>query len=119
MSGDVVVASKRCNDCGKEKNLAEFYKHSTNADRLHGRCKDCARKRARERAAERRALVGEEVWKERQRDAIARYRATSAERRARDREINRARSAAVSRLIELHRAEYDHLLLLEKRARGL
>lgn len=51
---DVVVAEKRCRDCGETKPRERFGKDRGARDGLQPRCKACARERARERRAKNR-----------------------------------------------------------------
>ncbi len=36
--------TKRCSACGKDKRMASFAKHQSNADGKDGRCKTCVRR---------------------------------------------------------------------------
>ena len=115
---DIELAEKTCLQCGETKGMAEFYRDVRKADGRHTYCKPCARARAKENAARRRAVMGEEAWRELQRSIVAKSRARP-EGRNQSRAYQRARGRALQRLADLHRSEYERLLTIELREEGL
>lgn len=109
-----VLATKQCSKCGETKPLSEFHRDRTNRDGRHSWCAVCMRTLVNERQAVRRAEMGDEAWLAHQRQLLARSRA----RRNNDteRRYGKARSRAVQRLIDAHRAEFDALLAQERYA---
>lgn len=54
------MATKKCHDCGQEKQTADFYAHPQTADRLRPYCRSCASRRAKERYRRRSAGATED-----------------------------------------------------------
>ena len=96
-----------CNACDTDKPAVEFYAYSPT------RCKDCCRDYQTRRRAERRAEMGDAAWLAHQRAIVARHRANGGN--VKTRAYARAQAAALRALVDLHRAEYEHLLLLARR----
>lgn len=107
------VLSKRCPGCEATKPATDFYRSRSTKDGYHSWCKVCSRAATDAAAQRRRAEMGEEAWLADKREKVARSR----ERRgmASEREYRKARKAATNALINNHRAEFDHLLLLARR----
>jgi hypothetical protein len=113
----VVVAEKVCRRCGETKPLSDYYHNKATSDGFTIYCKPCCRWYTETAKAKRRAEMGEEAWLEQQRQVVRQSR----QRRNYDRERlqSRAQTAAVRRLVEAHRAEYEQYLREEKHGRGL
>ena len=112
MSG-IELAEKRCRKCGEMKPLTEFHRNRSNTDGRTGSCAKCETEMVKARAAERRAEMGEEAWLAHQAEIQRRHRQRTGG--ARDRRYNADRYKATQALIERHRSEFDHLLLLARR----
>jgi hypothetical protein len=109
----VELAFKHCPDCDTTKPVAEFHRHPKTRDRLQVRCKPCFNAYERERRATRRAAMGEEAWLEYQRQIIRRHRQKTGN--VQGKAYARDKFRAVQVLIDLHRDEFEHLLLLARR----
>lgn len=113
-----VAAEKACTRCGEVKNLAEFYKRSASADGRMWECKGCSKARVNAYNARKRS-EDPEAWRERNRAAVQRVRATNPASVQRNRMQNKAQRLAEKRLRELHPDAYRHLLEVAKRELGL
>lgn len=106
----LVNSTKRCPGCSETKNLAEFY---SNKGGLSSRCKPCLRQQQRESQAKKREVLGEDEFRRLKREGVRRLR--EREGIEYEKTFGRARNAAIARLIDLHRREYEHLLDVAKR----
>jgi len=101
---------KRCSACIEVKRAEDFY---ISRGRLSSYCKDCQRQAYRRRCQDPTARTQmrsvDRLRKQRERARIAQLDP------GRERRLDRARRAAVRRLIAAHRPEY-HALLSEERA---
>jgi hypothetical protein len=113
-----VLAEKRCSKCDQTKPLSEFHKDPRTRDGLRTWCKDCAIEKVRESQARRRQAMGDEQWLAHQAE-LRRQSRSKPGGRDRDRVSNRAYSAALFQLRDLHRAQFDALLERERYERGL
>ncbi len=103
-----------CRVCGVTKPASEFGVSS----RRHGyRCKLCDAERVKKYLARKRVEMGDEAFREWQRQKVARSRAKSGH--AYSREYNRARWAAILALIEAHPKEFEELFRRAKYEAGL
>jgi len=113
-----VLAEKRCTKCDQAKPLSEFHKDPRTRDGLRTLCKDCAIENTRESQARRRQAMGDEQWRAHQAELRRRSR-SKPEVRARSRLSDAAYDAAMNRLRDLHRDQFDALLAAERYERGL
>lgn len=113
----VVLAEKECRRCDETKPASEFYRDRSTRDRLNVYCKPCCREIARTNRTRRRAEMGDEAFLADLRTKVNRHRERTGN--ASGKRYAAARVAAVSRLIEAHRKEYDALLAAEKYERGM
>ena len=107
------LAEKRCTKCGETKPLSGFHRNRRAADGHHYWCKPCMTAYTNERAAIRRAEMGEEAWLAHQREITRRHRERT--KNAKGKEYQAAKNRAISVLMERHRTEFEHLLLLARR----
>ena len=103
-------ASKTCTKCGQLKALDEFTTQRRAKDGKHSWCRACMNAKAKEWNERRRAEIGDEAWKAERREAVQRHRDRTGDA------YNIAKRAALRRLAEAYRAEYERLLT-EERAR--
>lgn len=108
-----VVLTKWCRDCGETKPASEFHARPGRRDGLNTYCKPCTIARVNASVARRRAAMGDETWRARERERSAATRKGSGADA--HRAYMRARSAATWELVRRHRKEFDHLLLLARR----
>ena len=105
---------KRCSACAEVKRAEDFY---VSRGRLSSYCKDCQRQASR-RAYRRRCQDPRARTQMRSVDRLRKQRERARVAQldpGRERRLDRARRAAVRRLIAAHRPEY-HALLSEERA---
>lgn len=107
------LTTKTCRSCGEDKSLTEFYRGARNADGLRWTCKTCDIAAAKAREARRRVEMGEEAWLERNRRIVAASRRRTGNKSGIA--YMRARTRALQALADLHRKEFEHLLLLARR----
>lgn len=112
MSG-VDLMTKRCSKCGQTRPASKFYRNTKSKDGLHGWCKECVDRGVKERAARRRAEMGEEAWLAHKAEITRRSRARRG--MVAERAYSKAVREATSALVDRHRQEYEHLLLLARR----
>lgn len=105
------LAMKRCPGCDQELPLSAFTPSAQ--QRSGAACRECQNKRARRYTANRIARIGPVAERER----IRRHVQTHRDRTnyAYVRRYDSQRRAAIQALIEAHRGEFDHLMLLSKR----
>jgi RNase P subunit RPR2 len=111
---EVMVSKKKCNKCGKSKDVTEFHKRVAAKDGLHSHCKSCVsmadRNRDPDKVAQHKKLTRE--WRDRNRDRIATYNARryeedpqyfiNASRKSERKNPQRARARkAVSRKVQM------------------
>lgn len=107
---DIEPATKVCTKCGEELSLTEFHKAGV---RLHSWCKQCTNAANRARKEKVRAEIGDEAWREQQRQAVSRHRAKTGN--VKGRAYSTARAMALEELRVRHQREFDYLLLLARR----
>lgn len=114
-ANQIDLLTKRCHDCGTVKPASDFYlqRYKSGNRGLRSICKLCENTRVMTRRAARRAEMGEAAFRAHQNLISQRSRARTGNAWGiqYDRDKRRARQA----LINLHRDEYDHLLLLARR----
>lgn len=88
------MPTKTCLKCGEEKSLEEFYRHPQMTDGHRNKCKDCAKKDARENRSKRRSQYAA-YERQRFRDPKRKAQLLEAQRRRRVRypEKDKARHA--------------------------
>lgn len=110
------VESKTCPGCGVTKPLTEYGTQKGNG-RPRSACRSCERDRANAYLARRRAELGDEAFKAERRDKTRRLRANPD--RDYDTRQRRAYTAALVRLRDAHRGQFDVFYAAERKARGL
>jgi hypothetical protein len=110
---DPVLVTKVCRGCRVEKTGSEFYVRPSFRGGLDTYCKTCRREQVRQRAAQARAEMGDELWRDLNRRIVAKSRATTGN--VNGRAYNKARSDALEALKNRHRTEFEHLFLLARR----
>lgn len=113
----VELAQKVCPKCGERKPLSEFHRRSASPDGHQNYCKPCCITSTRESQSRRRAGMGEDAWLAFQRARVNASRQRTGNQAGRARSA--ARNAAIAKLIEAHRREFESLLRIEKYERGL
>ena len=105
----VIVVSnlKVCTSCHQVLPLSEFYQNSSRGGRPVPACKKCSRAAALKARARRRAQMSEDEWKALNAEAVRRSRGRTGNVAGRTR--TKATYRALTRLRDLHRAEYDAL----------
>lgn len=114
----IQLATKTCTTCGETKNVSEFYRNKQATDGLTSQCKPCHNASVKASRERRRAAMGDEAWAALM-ATRQRARRSDPDKRAKDAQHGQAVNAAMARLRDLHRDEYEHLLRLERHARGL
>lgn len=107
------LATKTCTKCAETKPLTEFHRNQRHADGLSSSCKECNRADSAQRTARRRAAMGEDAWRSHVAAVVAKHRAKTGN--AMGKQYRRDTYAAQQALIDRHRREYEHLLLLARR----
>jgi hypothetical protein len=100
------------------KPLEEFHRSAAAKDGRTAWCRPCGTARVRERDRQRRIELGEEAYLAHNREKMRRYRA-KPDARERQRAYTRSQQAALWRLAELHRDEFEALMTEERIANGL
>lgn len=108
-----IEALKTCRKCKRTLNLSEFHRNKRMRDGLRNECKDCARDATRASVARRRAEMGDEAFRARQRENTSRHRERNGPES--DRRQRMAYQAAMAALRERHRKEFDRLYAIELR----
>lgn len=117
MSTELTLVEKRCSRCGEVKPASEFHRQRTTKTGLHSRCKQCATEATQESIERRKNEMGEEAWRAYQKTVVKRSRERTGD--VSNKLSMKAQWAALARLRERHRAEYEQFLREERYARGL
>lgn len=111
----LTLIEKACTRCGETKPLSQFHRNRNSPDGHASACKPCRIAGVKAAQDKRRAEMGEEAY-------LAMVAANQRARRrlnddaeAYDRDYMRARHQATAALIDRHRDEFEHLLLLARR----
>lgn len=112
------MAEKRCSKCGETKPLEDFYRKARMTDGRDSWCKECKRTAQREWNAARRERMGEEAWLAHRREVMTQIR-RNPRVKARDGAQSKAYDAAMTRLRELHRADFERLYEEERGKLGV
>lgn len=112
MSDDLMVASKFCSRCQRLKSLSEFHRDRSRSDGRHATCKACLCEAVRQWQEKRRAEIGDDAFRAEQRATSQRHRERTGNETGK--QYSRARTAAIAKLIELHRGEFKRLLAAER-----
>lgn len=107
----LALATKRCSKCGEVKPLSDFHKNRSNPDGLQYGCKPCVIEGVKASQERLRQEIGDEEFRRRRVETMARSRRRRESRR--EREYSKARGRAVQALIDLHRSEFESLMARE------
>lgn len=114
----VELAEKRCSRCERVLPLSQFYRDKSMRDGHASQCKECNKRAVSAWQERKRAEMGDEAWRARNREQVRRARQNPAVKE-RGRRSVRARAAALERLRERHEREFGVLLEIERRRLGL
>lgn len=109
----VATTTKVCKTCGEAKSLTDFSPNKTTRDGLAQRCKPCVNEDVKRRRAQRIEQLGKDEVLRQEREYLARWRKRTGD--VNNKEYGRIKRAATQRLIDLHRSEFEHLMLLARR----
>ena len=109
------MSSKKCNKCGVEKPLTEFYKHTNRKDKRDSVCKLCARARAAARyEAKKEEIIQASVIAQRARrqtpegkEALKRYNQTAHDRKMAWKKTEKGRASCVYNINKYRAAKLD------------
>lgn len=113
---DLVLTVQTCTRCGEEKPLSAFYVNRSSASGRRSDCGECVKASVKAYQKRKRAEMGDDAWREKVREGVARSRARGA---TKDREQVAAWNAANLRLRQAYPDLFKQFYREERHARGL
>lgn len=104
---ELEALTKSCTKCGATKPLSQFYRQPSGVLGRYSWCSECTKANVKRLRAKRRAEMGEEAWKQHQRELVAKHRDQHGSDRS---GASKAYRTALYELRDTHRAEFDERL---------